>query len=101
MSFCKRFNILETATKSLIQFIKLILTEIGSSDFEEFPSSLYLVRNTLGLKDQYHKFATCLKCHKLYNKKEVEEFQQDGNFKVMKCSHVKFLNSTFRRLKQC
>jgi hypothetical protein len=74
MSFHKRFNIPETATESLIQFIKLILTEIGGSDFEEFPGSLYLARNALGLKDQYHKFAAYLKCYKLYNKKEVEEF---------------------------
>jgi hypothetical protein len=101
MSFRKRFNIPETATESLIQFIKLILTEIGGSDFEEFPGSLYLARNALGLKDQYHKFAACPKCHKLYNKKEVEEFQQDGDLTVMKCSHVEFPNSTSRRLKQC
>ncbi|GBB87060.1 hypothetical protein RclHR1_13520002 [Rhizophagus clarus] len=101
MNFRKRFNIPETATEALIQFIKLLLIEIGSSDFEEFPGSLYLARNALGLKEQYHDFATCLKCHKLYNKKDVEEFKQNGNLTVMKCSHVKFPNSTSRRLKQC
>jgi hypothetical protein len=100
MSFRKRFNISEIATESLIQFIKLILIEIGSSDFEEFFGSLYLAKNALGLKDQYHKFAACPKCHKLYNKKEVEEFQQDGNLTIMKCNHVEFPNSTSRRLKQ-
>ncbi|PKK58389.1 hypothetical protein RhiirC2_871571 [Rhizophagus irregularis] len=51
MSFCKRFNIPETATEALIQFIKLLLIEIGSSNFEEFSGSLYLARNVLGLKD--------------------------------------------------
>ncbi|EXX62931.1 hypothetical protein RirG_157130 [Rhizophagus irregularis DAOM 197198w] len=101
MSFRKRFNIPETATEVLIQFIKLLLIEIGGSNFEEFPGSLYLARNVLGLKDQHHNFAACLKCHKLYNKKEVEEFQQNGNLTVMKCSHVEFPNSTSRRLKQC
>ena len=101
MSFRKRFNIPETATEALIQFIKLLLTEIGGSNFEEFPGSLYLARNILGLKDQHHNFAACPKCHKLYNKKEVEEFQQNGNLTVMKCSHVEFPNSTSRRLKQC
>ncbi|PKY31950.1 hypothetical protein RhiirB3_475373 [Rhizophagus irregularis] len=98
MSFRKRFNIPETATEALIQFIKLLLIEIGGSNFEEFPGSLYLARNVLGLKDQHHNFAACLKCHKLYNKKEVEEFQQNGNLTVMKCSHVEFPNSTSRRL---
>ncbi|PKC08745.1 hypothetical protein RhiirA5_416536 [Rhizophagus irregularis] len=87
------------ATEALIQFIKLLLIEIGSSNFEEFSDSLYLARNVLRLKDQYHNFAACLKCHKLYNKKEVEEFQQNGNLTVMKCSHVEFPNSTSRRLK--
>ncbi|EXX64553.1 hypothetical protein GLOIN_2v1786478 [Rhizophagus irregularis DAOM 181602=DAOM 197198] len=99
MSFRKRFNIPEIATEALIQFIKLLLIEIGSSNFEEFPDSLYLARNVLRLKDQYHNFVACLKCHKLYNKKEVEEFQQNGNLTVMKCSHVEFPNSTSRRLK--
>ncbi|PKK40762.1 hypothetical protein RhiirC2_805360, partial [Rhizophagus irregularis] len=32
---------------------------------------------------------------------EVEEFQQNGNLTVMKCNHIKFPNSTSRRLKQC
>ena len=101
MSFCKRFNIPETATEALIQFIKLLLTEIGGSNFEEFPGTLYLARNALGLKEQYHDFAACPKCHKLYNKKDVEEFKQDGNLAVMKCSHVEFPNSTSRSSKRC
>jgi hypothetical protein len=70
MSFCKRFNISETVIELLIQFIKLILTEISGSDFKEFSSSLYLARNAFGLKDQYHKFAIYLKCYKLYNKRK-------------------------------
>ena len=74
MSFCKGFNIPEIATELLIQFIKLLLTETSSSYYEEFPGSLYLARKVLGLKDQYHEFAVYSKCHKLYNKKEVEEF---------------------------
>ncbi|EXX67548.1 hypothetical protein RirG_113440 [Rhizophagus irregularis DAOM 197198w] len=88
MSFRKRFNIPEIATEVLIQFIKLLLIEISGSNFEEFSGSLYLARNILGLKDQHHNFA------------KVEEFQQNGNLIVMKCSHVKFSNSTSRRLKQ-
>ncbi|CAB4422091.1 unnamed protein product [Rhizophagus irregularis] len=79
---------IKTATEVLIQFIKLLLIEIGGSNFEEFSGSLYLARNILGLKDQHHNFAACLKCHKLYNKKKVEEFQQNGNLTVMKCSSV-------------
>ena len=101
MRFRKRFNIPETAIESLIQFVKLILTEIGGSDFSEFPGSLYLARNILGLKDQHHSFTACPNCHKLYNKKEVEEFRQDGNLAIMKCNHVEFPNSKAKKSKQC
>src|SRR5688500_920089 len=96
MSFCKRFNIPEIATESLIKSIKLLLTEIGSSDFEEFSGSLYLARNAIGLKEQHHSFAVCPKCYKLYNKKEVEK-----NPAVMKCNHVEFSNSVTRKSRSC
>ena len=99
MNFHRRFNISETVTESLIKFIKLLLTEIGGSNFNEFPGSLYLVRNVLGLKDQHHSFVECLKCHKLYNKKNVKEYRQDGNYMIMKCNHIEFPNSTVRRSK--
>ena len=75
MSFRKRFNISETATESLIKFMKLLLTEIGSSDYGEFPNSLYTARSIMGLRDRFQTFASCSKCHKLYNKQEVENFQ--------------------------
>jgi hypothetical protein len=101
MSFRRRFNIPETATESLIQFIKLLLKEIGGSNFDEFPGTLYLTRKFLGLEHQHHSFVPCPNCHKLYNKKDVEEFRHNENPAVMKCNHVEFPNSTARRLRQC
>ncbi|CAI2188532.1 12913_t:CDS:2, partial [Funneliformis geosporum] len=44
MSFRARFNLLETATQSLLKFMKLVLVEIGDSDYDEFPDTLYLVK---------------------------------------------------------
>src|SRR3954447_18108858 len=67
MSFRMRFNLLETATESLIKFFKLVLIEISGSDFDTFPNSLYQARKDLDLKDRFHSFVTCPKCHKLYN----------------------------------
>src|SRR5436305_5830734 len=96
MSFCRRFNISETATESLIKFVKLLLTEIGSSDFNGFPDILYSTRNAIGLKEQHHSFAICSKCDKLYNKKEVKR-----NLAVIKCNHVKFSNSATKKLRSC
>ena len=75
MNFQKRFNIPETATESLIKFMKLVLTEIGGEDFSTFSDSLYTVRNKFGLKDQFHEFVSCLKCHKLYIKDEMKNFR--------------------------
>ena len=46
-----RFNISKTATESLIKFMKLVLTEIGGDKFNRFPSTLYLAKKLLGLKD--------------------------------------------------
>ncbi|CAI2193068.1 17943_t:CDS:1, partial [Funneliformis geosporum] len=37
MNFRIRFNVPETAIVSLIKFIKLVLTEIGSDKFNRFP----------------------------------------------------------------
>ncbi|RGB28745.1 hypothetical protein C1646_767424 [Rhizophagus diaphanus] len=94
MKFRMRFNIPETATKSLIKFIKLLLEEIGDTAFENFPITLYKARNILNIEDQFHSFAACMKYHKLYNKQEVEEFRQDEILAIMKCQHIKFPNSS-------
>ena len=81
--------------------MKLVLVEIGGEDFSTFPESLYTVRNKLGLKDQFQAFVPCLKCHKLYQKHEVENFHQGITPAIMKCSHVEFPNSSRQRSYSC
>ena len=95
-----RFNIPETATESLIKFTNLLLREIGGPTFKIFPDTLYKTRKILNLKDRFYSFVTCTKCHKLYNKQEVEEFHQDENLAIMKCQHVEYLNSSRRQICQ-
>ncbi|GBC44610.2 uncharacterized protein LOC105342819 [Rhizophagus irregularis DAOM 181602=DAOM 197198] len=58
-----------------------------------FPDSLYLAKKVLGLKDQFQRFVPCTKCHKLYNKQDVENFRQNESLSVMKCHHIEFPNS--------
>ena len=101
MSFRIRFNLPETATESLLKFMKLVLDEIGGDNFKSFPTSLYLAKKALGLKDQFQSFVPCAKCHKLYNKQEVIDFRQDGTLTVKKCDHVEFPNSSRRRMRPC
>ncbi|RHZ62866.1 hypothetical protein Glove_334g21 [Diversispora epigaea] len=96
MNFRIKFNLPETATKSLIKFIKLLLSEIGNSEFDTFPNSIYMTKKELGLRDDFYSFLTCPKCHKLYNKQEVEDYKENDINSVMKCQHVEFPNSATR-----
>jgi hypothetical protein len=101
MSFRTRFNLPETGTESLIKFIRIILTEISDSEFDEFLNSLYMARNYLGLQDKFLIFVPCPKCHKLYQKHEVESFQQNETLAIMECHHIEFPNSSVRRSFLC
>ncbi len=101
MNFRIKFNLSEMATESLIKFMKFVLREIDDSEFNFFSNSLYLTRKILGLQDKFHSFVTYPKCYKLYNKQDVIEFQENENIFVMKCNHIKFSNSTNRRIKSC
>jgi len=56
--------------------MKLVLTKI-EEDFNTFSESLYKARNALSLKDKFQTFVSCSKCHKLYEKSEVENFCQN------------------------
>ncbi|GBC26432.1 uncharacterized protein LOC107327733 [Rhizophagus irregularis DAOM 181602=DAOM 197198] len=101
MNFRTRFNIAETATETLIKFMKLALCEFSSDDFNDFSDSLYLTRKKLRLNDQFHSFVPCPKCHKLYKKKEVVDFKQEDNPAIMKCQHIEFPNSSVHRSRLC
>ena len=90
MNFRIRFNISETATESLVKFMKLVLTEIGGNEFTNFPSTLYLAKKSLGFNDRFHSFVPCPKCHKLYNKDEVVNFRQNETLSIMRCNHIEF-----------
>ncbi|GET57053.1 hypothetical protein GLOIN_2v1480991 [Rhizophagus irregularis DAOM 181602=DAOM 197198] len=52
MNYRITYNIPETATESLIKFMKIVLNEIGGENFRTFPDSLYLAKKVLGLKDR-------------------------------------------------
>ncbi|GBC45988.2 hypothetical protein GLOIN_2v1792112 [Rhizophagus irregularis DAOM 181602=DAOM 197198] len=77
MTFRKKFNLPETATESQLKFMKIVLKEISGDIYDSFPDFLYLARIQLGLKDHFHSFVPCLKCHKLYNKTDMDEIQKN------------------------
>ncbi|GET66052.1 hypothetical protein GLOIN_2v1480991 [Rhizophagus irregularis DAOM 181602=DAOM 197198] len=94
MNYRITYNIPETATESLIKFMKIVLNEISGENFRTFPDSLYLAKKVLGLKNRFQRFVPCTKCHKLYNKQDVENFHQNESLSVMKCHHIEFPNSS-------
>lgn len=98
MKFRSNFKLPDTATEILIKFVRILLEECGGSEYESFPKSLYLAKQTLGLVDRFVNFAACPKCHKLYKKDNITDIRQQT---VMKCSHVEFPNSATRRRRQC
>jgi hypothetical protein len=98
MKFRSSYNIPNTAIDDLIKFIKIVLKECKSIDHESFPTSLYMLRKSLGLIDRFTQFAACQKCYKLYNKEAV---MSENSSIITKCSHVEFPNSTTKRSKQC
>ncbi|CAB4442170.1 unnamed protein product [Rhizophagus irregularis] len=77
MNYRITYNIPETATESLIKFMKIVLNEIGGENFRTFPDSLYLA------------------------KKDVENFRQNESLSVMKCHHIEFPNSSRRGTRTC
>jgi len=81
--------------------MKLVLIEIGGDDFKTFPDSIYLTKKVLGLEDNFQSFVPCPKCHKLYQKQEVTNFQQEDVPTIMKCQHVEFPNSALRKSRLC
>ena len=81
--------------------MKLVLIEIGGDDFKTFPDSIYLTKKVLGLEDNFQSFVPCPKCHKLYQKQEVTNFQQGDTLAVMKCRHIEFSNSSLRKSRLC
>ena len=74
--------------------MKLVLTEISSNDFRIFSDSTYLTKKALRLEDNFQSFVSCPKCHKLYQKNEVINFQQGNTLAIMKCRYVEFSNSS-------
>ncbi|GET66366.1 hypothetical protein GLOIN_2v1786147 [Rhizophagus irregularis DAOM 181602=DAOM 197198] len=92
----------EEKTTMMINFHGFyLLKEIGGDIYDSFPDSLYLARIQLGLKDRFHSFVPCPKCHKLYNKTDMDEIQKNDSIGIIRCSHVEFPNSASRRTKSC
>ena len=96
MKFRSRYRLPDTATESLIKFVKLLLKECKEGGNYDFPKTLGKAKKYLGMSDQFISFAACQKCNKLYKKDDVKNAEM-----IMKCSHIEFPNSAKKRFKKC
>ena len=67
----ERYRLSDTATDSLIKFVRYILVLIDENTYSKFPKTLYMARKLFGISDQSIKFASCKKCCKLYAVKKL------------------------------
>ena len=75
MNFRLKFNLSATTTEVLIKFMRLVLIEISSDEFKRFYKNLNKTKQFFELFDKFISFVIYSKCHKLYKKNEVTDFQ--------------------------
>ena len=97
MNFRIMYNISESAIEALLKFMKLVLTVISGTEFDNFPTSKHKVNKALGLSDKFISFVSCPKCHKLYKEEEVIKFKYNNQVLIMSCIHIEFSNSENRK----
>jgi hypothetical protein len=71
LKYQERHRLSDTATNSLIKFIRYLLISIDRNTYSKFPTSLYMARRLFGVGEQIIKYATCQKCCKLYSIKDL------------------------------
>ena len=91
--FQERYRLADTATDSLIKFVRYILVSIDKNTYSEFPKTLYMARKSFGIGDQLIKFATCKKCCKLY---AIKDLPTDRPFT---CTFQDYPNHTMAKLR--
>ena len=93
----ERFRLPDVATNALIGFFSIVLKDIDSNRFKEFPSTAYMARKLLEIKKKTKTFATCTECNKLYNIEDIiPSNQPNDEFSGSKCTHVKFPNHSMQ-----
>lgn len=89
----ERFKLPDVAINSLIGFFSLVLKDVDSNRFENFPSTAYMARKLLKIKKNSKSFATCPDCNKLYDITAIIPVNSgNGANTGFKCTHIEFPN---------
>ena len=83
------FKISDNAVNVLLTFLKFLTSILinssgtkGPLSSVNIPSTLSSAKTSLGIKDNFHSYVVCPKCHSLYNMEDC--------LKSRKCRHVEF-----------
>src|SRR5215469_9697189 len=93
LKYQERYRLSDTATESLVKFIRYLLILHDDKTYSKFPKSLNMACKLFGIGDKIIRYATCPKCCKLYSLKDLK------TDKPYHCSYKDFPNhpiSSFR-----
>src|SRR5438874_13793771 len=89
----RRFRLSDVTINSLIGFFSLVLKDINTTRFKEFPSTAYMARKLLDITKKSKTFVACTDCNKLYNSTEIMPKSDDNNANSgFKYTHIEFPN---------
>ena len=99
----ERFRLSDVAINSLIGFFSLVLKDINTTRFKEFPSTAYMARKLLDITKRSKTFVACTDCNKLYNPTEIMPKSDDNSANSgFKCTHIEFPNHPMEKYcQQC
>ena len=87
----ERFRLSDVAINSLIGFFSLVLKDINTTQFKEFPSTAYMARKLLDITKRSKTFVACTDCNKLYNPIEIMPKSNNNSANSeFKCTHIEF-----------
>src|SRR5438874_11306723 len=87
----RRFRLSDVTINSLIGFFSLVLKDINTTRFKEFPSTAYMARKLLDITKRSKTFVACTDCNKLYNPTEIMPKSDDNSANSgFKCTHIEF-----------
>jgi len=86
----ERFKLSNVAINSLIGFFSLILKNINTNQFKDFPSTVFMARKALAIRKKPKLFAACVDCDKLYDPTEIIPQSNDNTNTGFKCTHIEF-----------
>ena len=97
----ERFRLSDVAINSLIGFFSLVLKDINTTRFKEFPSTAYMARKLLDITKRSKTFVACTDCNKLYNPTEIMPKSDDNSANSgFKCTHIEFPNHPMEKYRQ-